>query len=535
MKIKKLSLMLLAVMLTGIAVAQTQWIPVNPDDENFKESCTSIMVGKKASTDGSVMTAHTCDSNYRTWLEITARKKYKLGDTEPVFWGALHTEEPWDNRNVVEKGRIPAVEETYAYLNTAYPCLNEKQLGIGETTITGRDVLENKNGLFLVEELERIALQRCSTARDAIKLIGRLAELYGYGDSGECLTIADKKEVWQLEIFGSGVGKPSAIWVAQRIPDDHVGVSANIPRISNVNFKDPENFMYSTDIKERCTKLGLWDGKEEFKFWKINNGRKPFSIRDYFVLNSFAPSLNLKYDSEELPFSVKPDKKVSVTEVMALYRQTYEGTEWDQTKNLVTEVTRRDAKGNEYKEQIKPVSNFMSNEMRTLLNAVKPGVTDRVRGIAVIQCSYSHIIQLRDWLPDEIGGVAYFSFDNPAQSPRIPIYSGAISLPESFKICGQHRYREDAAIWAFRETNRIATINWDRTRRILEPEIKRFEEEMFRTAPAIEKQAEELIKAGKVMEGRELLTRHTNNFAYSTMQTWKNMKAQLWSIFSRAM
>ena len=527
--------MFFVVLMTGITTAQTQWIPVNPDDESFAESCTSIMVGKKASTDGSVMTAHTCDSNYRTWVEMTSRKKFKPGDTEPVYWGVLHNEEPWDTRNVTEKGRIPAVEETFAFLNTAYPCLNEKQLAMGETTITGRDILVNKNGLFLIEELERVALQRCSTARDAIKLIGKLAETYGYGDSGECLTIADKKEVWQLEIFGSGSGKPSAIWVAQRIPDDHVGISANIPRISNVNFNDSENFMYSSDIKERCIKLGLWDGKEEFKFWKINNGGKPFSIREFFVLSSVAPSLNLRYDSEELPFSVKPDKKISVRDVMAFYRQTYEGTEWDQTKNLVAEVTRRDTKGNEYKEQTKPVSNFMSNEMRALLNTIKPGVTERIRGIAVIQCSYSHIIQLRDWLPDEIGGVAYFSFDNPAQSPRIPIYSGTISLPKSFNICGQHRYREDAAIWAYRETNRIATINWDKTRRILEPEITRFEEEMFASAPAVEKQAEELIKEGKVDKAREILTNHTNNFALSTMKRWQDMKAQLWTVFSRAM
>lgn len=220
---------------------------------------------------------------------------------------------------------------------------------------------------------------------------------------------------------------------------------------------------------------------------------------------------------------------------MAFYRETYEGTEWDQTKNLVAEVSRRDSKGNEYKDTIKPVSNFMSNEMRALLNTIKPGSTERVRGIAVIQCSYSHIIQLRDWLPDEVGGVAYFSFDNPAQSPRIPIYSGTISLPKSFSVCGQHRYREDAAIWAYRETNRIATINWDKTRGILEPEIARFEEEMFRSAPAAEKLAEELIKSGKVKEARELLTKRTNDFALSTMQSWKDMKAQLWSVFARAM
>jgi len=515
--------------------AQAPYLFVNPDDSDFSESCTSIMVGKKASTDGSVMTAHTCDSNYRTWVEMTSRKQYKAGDTEPVYWGTLHTEEPWDVRNVKEKGRIPAVEETFAYLNTAYPCLNEKQLAIGETTITGRKELQNANGLFLIEELERVALQRCSTARDAIKLIGKLSELYGYGDDGECITIADKKEVWQLEIFGSGPGKPSSIWVAQRIPDEHVGISANIPRISIVNFDDSNNFMYSSDIRDRTKKLGFWNGTDEFKFWKVSSGSKPFSFREYFVFNTLAPSLKLKFDSEELPFSIKPDKKVSVRDVMALYRETYEGTEFDQTKNLTAEMKRRDKEGKEYKEIIKPVSNFMSIEMRTLLNTIKPGVTDRIRGIAVIQCSYSHVIQLRDWLPDEVGGIAYFSFDNPAQSPRIPIYSGTIALPKSFSVCGQHRYRNDAAIWSFRETNRIATINWDKTRKLIEPQVKVFENKMFEMSPDIEKRAEILIKEGKTQEAKELLTKYTQDFAAATMNRWEELKSELWSIFARAM
>ncbi len=535
MKLKQLVLAACLLLSANFVFCQAYPTFINPDDSDFTESCTSIMVGKNASTDGSVMTAQTCDSNYRTWVEMTQRKNYKLGDTEPVFWGTLHTEEPFDMRNVSEKGRIPAVEQTFAYLNTAYPCLNEKQLAIGETTINGKEILVNKNGLFLIEELERIALQRCTTAREAIRLVGKLAELYGYGDSGECITIADKKEVWQLEIFGSGEGKPGSIWVAQRIPDDHVGISANIPRISLVDFNDANNFMFSSDIKEKTKKLGLWDGKEEFRFWKIISDSKPFSVREFFVLSTLAPSLNLKFDSQELPFSVKPDKKVSVRDVIALYRQTYEGTEWDQTKNLSVEVTRRDKIKGEYKESIKPISNFMSNDMRSLLNNIKPNVSERVRGIAVIQCSYSHIIQLRDWLPDEVGGIAYFSFDNPAQTPRIPIYSGTLYLPKSFAVCGQHRYREDAAIWSFRETNRIATIYWDKTRVLLEPQIKEFEDLLFDLAPAIEAKATKMIKEGKNEEARLLLTNHTNNFASLTMKRWLELKAELWTIFARSM
>ena len=173
--------------------------------------------------------------------------------------------------------------------------------------------------------------------------------------------------------------------------------------------------------------------------------------------------------------------------------------------------------------------------MRALLNHIKPGVTERIRNIAVIQCSYSHIIQLRDWLPDEVGGIAYFSFDNPAQSPRIPIYSGTKYLPQSFNVCGQHRYRSDAAIWSFRETNRIATINWDRTRALLEPQIMKFEDLLFEMAPMVEKKATDLIKEGKIDEAKQLLTDHTHNFATATMKRWEELKAELWTIFARSM
>jgi dipeptidase len=536
MKFKSFLAVTAIIIFSATASGQPVVLLYDTEENSYSESCTSIMASKGATTDGSVITAHTCDSNYRTWVEMVGRKTFAPGEMEPVYGGMLHNEEPWDRRNVVERGRIPAVNETYSYLNTAYPCMNEKQLAIGETTVEGRKILQNSDGLFVIEELERIALQRCSTAREAIILIGKLADQYGYGDTGECITVADKKEVWQLEIFGAGAGRPSSIWVAQRIPDGHVGMSANIPRIASVNFNDADNFLYSKDIRDKVKKLGLWDGNGDFVFWKIISGVKPFSVREYFVFNSLAPSLNLKFDSEELPFSVKPDKKVSVRDIIALYRQTYDGTEWDQVKNLDVEVTRYDrAKGVEYKETVRPVSTFMTSDLRALLNRLSPGSAPRNRTIAVIQCSYSHIIRLRDWLPDEVGGVAYFAYDNPAQSPRIPIYAGVTALPKSFGVCGQHRYRKDAAIWSFRETNRIATINWDKTRKILEPQIMAFENKMFDETPGVEERAARMIGNGETDEARRYLTDYTNNFASAAMKRWEELKAELWTIFARSM
>lgn len=522
--------------ISGITLsAYSQYVYKESAGPGYDENCTTIMVGRLASTDGSVMTSHTCDGNYRTWLEIIPAAKYEKGSMHPVYWGTLHSEESWDMSKVTKKGEIPEVSETFAYLSTAYPCMNEKQLAIGETTIYGREELKNEEGLFLIEELQKIALQRCKTAREAIALVGKLAEEFGYADLAECITFADTKEVWQFEISGAGKGKPSALWCAQRIPDDHVGICANIPRISTIDFKNPDMFMFSSNLKTVAKDLGYWDGKEPLKFWKIINGKKPFAIREYYVLSTLAPELNLSFEAEELPFSVKPGKKLSAQDVMRFFRETYEGTQWDMTKNLLVTIKKKDASGNDIEEKVKSpmASNWLNNDWRTLINELKPGTIERQRTIAITACSYSHVIQCRSWLSDEVGGVAWFSFDNPGQSPRIPIFSGVTKLPNSFSVCGQQRYRTDAAIWSFRETNRLATVNWSRSRALLETAVKEYEQKAMEELPLIEKKVKELVSEGKKEEAGKYVTDYTNSFAGSAMSKWQEMKVTLWGMYGR--
>ncbi|MFH1762775.1 MAG: C69 family dipeptidase, partial [Gemmatimonadota bacterium] len=399
--------------------------------------CTSIQVSKGASTDGSVMTAHSCDGNYRTWLQIEPARENAPGTMRPIYWGKLHTETPDDMRRLRLKGEIPEVANTYRYFNVAYPAMNEKGLAIGETTIGGRRELRNDEGLFLIENLQAVVLERTTTARDAIKLIGELVKEYGYGDSGECLTFADAKEVWHFEIMGAGPFAVGGVWAAVRIPEGQVGVSANIPRISTLNVDDPDHYMASENVFSLAEEMGWWDpaSGKAFRFWEAYSGRQPYSTREFFILSTLAPSMNLTMEMEELPFSVTPDKKVSVQEVLAYYRETYEGTEFDVTKNML--IPNRYAQNPDDPQMVKsPMVDpwSLGRDWGQLFNALAPGSVEPVRTIAVQQCSYSQVIQARDWLPPEIGTVAYFSFDNPGQSPRMPVYAGTLSLPESFKI-----------------------------------------------------------------------------------------------------
>jgi dipeptidase len=516
-----------------LSLAPQEKTKLQPWDEP-ELGCTSIMAGRLATTDSSVITAHTCDGNYRQWLKVMPGAKYPEGSTTKVYTGKMHTETSAETVGVTEKGEIPQAVETYAFLNTAYPCLNEHQLAIGETTIGGRKELFNSAGVFMIEEIERLMLERCTTARDAIKLAGELVKQYGYGDFGECITIADRKEVWQFEIFGSGLKEKAAIWAAARIPDDHIGVSANIPRIAEINLKDPDHFMASDNVISFAVEKGWYDPKsgQPFKFWKAYSGTKPFAIREFFIFNSVAPSLGLKTDAEELPFSVKPEKKVSVRDILALYRQTYDGTEFDATKNLLVEDRRT---GQPAKS---PIANpFMSRELFALLNGLKPGAVDRTRTIAIAGCSYATVLQCRGWLPDPVGGVCWFAFDNPAESARIPIFAGVTELPASFEICAQHRFRTDSAAWAFRRANRLATVRWGDTREIVQKTIADFEERAFQELPFVEKIAAGLYGKGDNPEGLkktgEYLTKYTNDFARAAMSTYWELGDRFWTQFAR--
>ncbi len=509
------------------------------EEDLYNESCTSIMLGKDATDDGSVITAHTCDAYYRTWLDFVPAQKYERDTTQKIYWGTMHTSSAWSKNGMELKGEIPQAKETYAYLNTAYPCLNEKQLAIGETTIGGRRELRSKNGLFLIEELERIALQRCTNARQAITLIGDLIKEYGYADAGECITIADTKEVWQLEIFGEGKDKIGGVWAAQRIPDDHVGVSANLSRIAEMDLNNTNYFMASENVYDVAKKLGFWDGEKTFKYWEVYSGSKPFTIREYFVFNTLAPSLNLKFDSDELPFSVKVEEKVNVRQVLELYRATYDGTEYEMIRNLKVAHKKRgkNRKVISVDTIVSPAAHpWMSTDKRNLLNSLEKDAVVRQRPISVQYCAYSWIAQLRDDLPDEIGGRIWFSFDVPRLSARIPIYCGNLSLPKSFDVCGQDHFSSESAVWAFRRANRLAMVNWGTAKDIIEPAVAKYEDKAFGEIDFIEEQAVALLKQDKenaengeeTQLCREYLTDYTNSFARSTINRWWELGDELW-------
>jgi len=539
----------------SFVAARQAGTPLGPEAQAWVEdpdSCTSIQVGRLATVDGSVITCHTCDGPYRQWVNIVPHQKWPDKSMNKIYSGKMHTETPTDLRGIVQTGEIPQVPETFRFLNTAYPALNEAGLAIGETTIGGRRELINNEGMFMIEELERIALERCKTAREAIQLIGELVKQYGYGDFGECITIADGKEVWHFEIMGAGPLEKGAVWAAVRIPDDHVGISANIPRIPEIDLKNPDRYMASENVFQVAQDMGWWDpkGGKPFKFWEAYGGGrgKPFSTREFFVLSTLAPSLKLTMDMPELPFSVKPEKKLSVRDVLAIYRNPYEGTDLDMTKNLlVPRMQPRPKPGETPPAQpaapqmgLSPIASaWMPRDIINLANALKPGTVQPARTIPISGCAYATVLQVKGWLPPAVGAVCWFAFDNPAMSARVPIFAGTTELPPSFEICAQHQFRLDSAAWAFRRANRLATLKWGMTRKTIDETIAEFEDKAFADMPLLEKRVQEIL--GSKTPDKEpftverYLTKYTNDTARAAIQKYLELGDKFWMLIAMSL
>lgn len=479
-------------------------------------ACTSMGVGKDASADGSVMVTHTCDGWYDHRIQIIPGGKHTAGEMVEIYRDPCNDTRP--NKVPEKVGEIPQIEETYSYFHIGYPFMNEKQVMMGEFTWSGREEVSNPQGLLVIANLEQLALARAATAREAIEVMGALAEEYGYCDGGETLIVGDKNEVWVFEVCGGGMlwepgsGKPGAHWAAQRIPDDEMFVGANRSRIGVIDFDDKENFMYSTDITQLSKELGWWSEGEDFNFAKLFNPEpygSPFyaARREWRVFSLVAPSQEFptldRY--EQYPFSVKPDQKLEVKDLMDIYSDHYEGTPYDLTKGLAAgpfgNPTRWGVKGDQ-----------------------KPGTIgedrhDWERAIALYRCSYSFVSQSRSWMPDPVGGLLWFGQDSPDTTVYVPMYCGVTEVPESWSSGLRHQFDPDSAWWAFNFVNNWANLRWDAMYTEIREKKASYEDVFFADQSKIEAEATELFSKNP-SESVNYLTQYTNDAMNTVEDGW---------------
>lgn len=512
--------------LAGLEASQLapDWVDGHPD------GCTSIMVGRLASGDGSVTTSHTCDSHRtRAWIDIVPYLKHKSGAMVTLHKRGENDSTAMPTYDRIPIGVIPQVPETYGFINTAYPCMNERQLAIGESTFGGREELKSDSGLVDCQQLCQILLERCTTAREAIRLAGELTKKYGWIDEGECLTFADPREVWHFEIVGAGEGKVGSIWAAQRIPDDHVGVAANASRIREIDPANRDEFMASENVFSVARENGWWDPESgepfEFCYAYDPQGRTSFAARrrEWRVFDLLAPSLGFDANAENFPFSIKPDTLVTMETLMTIFRDYFEGTDYDMTKF----ITVADDSGRVVKS---PLANpFMPYDMNALFKINGGWGWRGERPIARWYCMYVTITQSRDWLPAPVGGVVWLGYDNPATTCYVPIYCGVTDLPEPYKTPSRKNgYTRDAAWWAFNRVGTLAAQRWGDMRHDCEEVWGPIQKKALEDQPEIEAEGVALYKKGE-KKARKYLTKYTNAFCDKIVQAYWDLGDRLWT------
>jgi len=500
-----------------------------PDWEGgFPDGCTSITCGKLATADGSVITSHTDDSHRtRSWINIVPAGDHKKNSQMTMYRRIPCDTTVMPTYQHIAIGEIPQVAHTYQYVNTAYPCMNEKQLGIGESTFGGRECLQSDAGLIDCQRLCQLMVERCTTARQAIEMAGDLTEKYGWNDYGECLTISDPDEVWHFEIVGPGKGKIGSIWVAQRVPDDEVSVNANASRIMEIDLSNQDYFMASGNIYRMALDSGWCQSEKDFRFAYAYAPESRTSLasrrREWRVFDLVAPSLKLDPNTENFPFSVKPDQPVTLEKLVAIFQDYFEDTPFDMTSFITVE-------GEDGKIVKSPLANPQMPYDENKLFKINGGWGWRgERTIARWYTMYATIIQSRKWLPDAIGGVVWLAMDNVATSIYIPVYCSVTDLPAPYKTPGRpNGYTTASAWWAFNRLGTLACQRWGDMRHDVTGVWKPMQTKLFENQIIIDNEALNLYQ-GNPQKAVQFLTKYTDEWGTKVVKKAWELGDHLWT------
>jgi dipeptidase len=497
---------------------------------DLPKNCTVIVVGKEASTDGSVITSQTADCGICDWTwHYVPAADHSPGSTRKIYViDQMLTVPPaagtkWEMIKENETGlEIPQVPHTYAYFHSVFGYMNDQQLSIAESTISGlRREMNNTTPTpkMNITMLTLLAMERCKTAREAIKLMGSLAEQHGYGhvDTGEVLAVGDPNEVWFFEILPVGPlwtpesGKPGALWCAARVPDDHVSTCPNASRIGEIDLENPDYFMASPNVISYAVDKGYYDptNGEPFNWKKAYTTSRASAIssrgwnaRLWRFLDLVAPSKKFSPDTPnvDLPFSVKPDRKLSAADVMLLTRDKYEDSPFDLRYTL----------------QAGPFSN---PNYLTRPYSYDEKQYNTKRFISDNRAEYVTVTQSRNWLPNPIGGIVWLAFGAQDTSCYMPLYIGVDRIPHSFTIGDHWELNRESARWAFDYVDFHTQVAYNLAIQDVREAQEKWEGAAMAQVPSIDKTARELYEKDPA-QATEFLTDYCMTHADNVVDFW---------------
>ena len=477
-------------------------------------ACTNFIFTRGATTDGSVMITYSADSH------VLYGELYHWPAHDWPAGSMLDVTE-WDTGKPM--GKIPQVKHTYNVIGN----MNEHQVAIGETTYGGREELQTQKGAIVdYGSLIYIALQRSKTAREAVKVFGDLTEKYGYASEGESFSISDANEAWILEMIGKGEGQIGAVWVALRIPDGYICGHANQARITTFPLNDPENCLYAKDVISFARSKGYFDGKDaEFSFSDTYasvtfSGARACEARVWAMFNHVNSNMgqyqdyamgNLTkgtwgYTTNRMPLWIKPDKKISVHDVMNLMRDHYEGTKMDMTRDIGAGPF---------------VCPYRWRPMTLKVDSIN---YIQERAVSTQQTGFIFVAQSRNWLPDPVGGIFWFGVDDTYTMVYSPMYCSMNKVPESYKVGNGDmlHFSPTSAFWTFNMVSNWAYTKYDYMIKDIQPVQQELEQKYIAETAGIDKKAADLYKKDK-SAAIKYLTDYSVKTGQATVKRWQEM------------
>ena len=493
------------------------------------QACTNLIVGKKASRDGSVMCSYNCDGfGFSGSLFYSPAGRHAKGEKIAIHgWGPSH-----------EGQFVDQVEYTYNVVGL----MNEKQVTIVETTFDGRLELQNRDGLLDYFSLMRLALQRSSTAREAIRCMVGLVEEYGYNSSGESITVCDPDEAWIMEIIGKGPDRKGAVWVALRIPDDCICAHANLSRIRqfplekrrsyksissrNIGYinKPEVECVYAYDVISFAREKGFFSGKdEEFSFRdaycpidfenvRYADARVWSFFRHHYnaeEMDKYLPYINGDFSScDHLPLWIKPDKPLSLQDLQADMRDHFEGTPLDMTCDVTA---------GPWGMPVRPLPMHFSDS--------RGNNYYRERPIATQQSGFTMTCQMRRWLPDDVGGVVWFNCDDANMVAYVPLYCCITQVPDAFRSENNLRneFSFESAFWV---NNWVANMVYPRYSMMI-GDLRAAQSELegyyFRDQDSVLAAVQRMTTSDR----REYLNRKSIEYTSGMMRRWNELAKYL--------
>lgn len=471
-------------------------------------ACTNLIVGKKASADGSVMITYSAD-DYGSYgyLHFYPAGHHAKGEMRALY--------DYETNNYL--GEIPEAEYTYNVIGQ----INEHQLSIMETTFGGREELADSTGLLDYGSLMYVTLQRAKTAREAIDVWTKLVETYGYRSEGESITIADPNEVWVLEMIGKGPERKGAVWVARRLPDDCVTGHANQARITTFPLKDRQNCLYSKDVISFAREKGYFSGKDkDFSFrdaYAPNDfgARRICEARVWTFFNRVAAGMDkylpyvqgIEANTEEMPWCIRPDHPVTLNEVKQAMRDHFEGTPMEMTV---------DVGAGPYEAPYRPTPLYFEVDGKKYFNE---------RPISTQQTAVTYLAQLRSWLPNHIGGVLWVGCDDANMVAYTPVYCCSTVCPEPYaeRTADPFTFSLKSAYWV---CNALSNFVYPRYSQLF-PDVQQVRDQLDRELEDMQAKIDTEAQAKNEAEAISHLTGYSCRAASMMMDRWRQLFERL--------